>query len=772
MPPRRRVNVVWFKCTDLRTHDHAALKAAHAQNLPVLHLYVFDPFWHANKTRICGYPKTGAVRTRFQLEAIADLASRLDSLGHKLCTRTGISTAKCFEEICDDYIIANVFAFQEICSEELRVERQVRETLRKKGQGTLNLFWGFELHHRDDLTFDPARPRGAFNSYTSFRKRVEESKIRPSSREDPRFLEKDLSICWDRADAALPSVQECMGSTYVAAMDPGEEKDPRAEMRWQGGETAALARIRQYFWEDDCLGNDYVGATMTMDPSKSCMRDKAMSKLSPWLAHGCLSPRFLYDEVKRYERERKKTKSTYWITHELVWRDFVRFGSIHAGTSIFKIGGPQNSHPMGWSWSTDKNWFTAWVDGQTGFPFVDCFMRELKTTGYCNHMGRECAGWFLVGDLGMDWRMGAEWFESVLVDYEPTANWYNWTYRCLPAVKRSERPGERLRGLEILKWGTQHDPDAVYIKRWVQELASLPPTIAREPWRLGLNDNHAPTAPASGEGLRELAPGTKIKVNRQALAMLTSMGFDQGAAAIALYRTWEDPDAAAALLLSEKEAEDADEEDDLARAIRLSLGDAPHEGSSENPICVDDDSKQGQQSPFRYGESYPKPLIQPVSLQNTEEAEEEARREQARRDQQLASAKQRFMQKSSFSKPAWESARQQRDAETPTAARVSGKGQRGDNRRDDRSRSGKGQKGFEGKSTRVEDDDRSTTGGKVGGKGSGSGYNPRSEYSSESQYSREKEDHQKAADGAREKRGRWRAKEKVPDEVPDVVQGA
>ena len=58
-----------------------------------------------------------------------------------------------------------------------------------------------------------------------------------------------------------------------------------------------LLQVQQYLWDEDSLGLDYVGATMTMDPAKSCMRDRAMSKFSPWLAHGCLSPRKLYEET-------------------------------------------------------------------------------------------------------------------------------------------------------------------------------------------------------------------------------------------------------------------------------------------------------------------------------------------------------------------------------------------------------------------------------------------------------------------------------------------
>merc|ERR1712232_718250 len=172
--------------------------------------------------------------------------------------------------------------------------------------------------------------------------------------------------------------------------------------------------------------------------------------------------------------------------------------------------------------------------------------------------GRECAGWFLVGDLGLDWRMGAEWFESVLVDYEPTANWFNWTYRCLPAIARKGIPGEQLQGLEILKWGTQHDPDATYIKRWIPVLTRLPCTVAREPWRLGLRGT-----PSLDEDL----------ICEEALKQVVNMGFDVETARRALSRACGDVEAAVGLLLGGP-ADIEDESEDLARAMALSLQDS------------------------------------------------------------------------------------------------------------------------------------------------------------------------------------------------------
>ena len=91
-------------------------------------------------------------------------------------------------------------------------------------------------------------------------------------------------------------------------------------------------------------------------------------------------------------------------------------------------------------WRRDMKLFKAWREGRTSYPLIDAFMRELMATGrglakwvfasgYVCHMGRETAGWFLARDLGVDWRLGAEWFESQLLDYEPAANWFNWAYR-------------------------------------------------------------------------------------------------------------------------------------------------------------------------------------------------------------------------------------------------------------------------------------------------------------------------------------------------------
>lgn len=70
------------------------------------------------------------------------------------------------------------------------------------------------------------------------------------------------------------------------------------------------------------------------------------------------------------------------------------------------------------------------TEGRTGVPFVDANMRELAMTGFMSNRGRQNVASFLTKDLGLDWRMGAEWFEYLLVgsiDLCLTSAWKSWS---------------------------------------------------------------------------------------------------------------------------------------------------------------------------------------------------------------------------------------------------------------------------------------------------------------------------------------------------------
>eukprot|EP00401_Gymnodinium_catenatum_P036178 CAMPEP_0117505152 /NCGR_PEP_ID=MMETSP0784-20121206/25228_1 /TAXON_ID=39447 /ORGANISM="" /LENGTH=734 /DNA_ID=CAMNT_0005300551 /DNA_START=29 /DNA_END=2234 /DNA_ORIENTATION=+ len=483
MTGRQKVAVVWFKTTDLRTHDHEALNAAHDSGLPVLHLFVLDPRWY-RPTPLGNFRRTGSARALFQLQALQDFQSgSLEATGHSLTVRKG-STATVFKELCQDFDVKAVYASQEVCSEELRVEAGVRSELQKANSGPLKLYWTYELHRFDELPED-VRRKGA-GGFSGYRRTFSERCHVPPPVPEPQFRTSTPASRWARGEA-LPSDVAELG------LEAAPAPDDRAEVTWRGGETAGFARVQAYFFESHAIGLDFAGATNFPHEGHSSTKEGSLSKLSPWLSHGCLSARWLYAELRRYERAHQKTDSTARLVHELYFRDFVRFSSLRNGSKIFKLEGLYNRHPPG-GWLQDtEGLLDAWRKGATGFPFVDAAMRELAATGHCSHAGREVAAWFLVADLGLDWRLGAEWFEARLVDYEPASNWFNWAFTCVPratggnsiqeeAMPRAP-PRTRLQTPEVVYWAAQHDPDAEYIKRWVPELASLSPANAREPWR-------------------------------------------------------------------------------------------------------------------------------------------------------------------------------------------------------------------------------------------------------------------------------------------------
>ena len=238
------------------------------------------------------------------------------------------------------------------------------------------------------------------------------------------------------------------------------EADKRAVLPFKGGETAALERLKYYFWESNKV--------KTYEETRNGMiGGDYSSKFSMYLAQGCLSPKMIYAELKKYEKERGENKSTYWLFFELLWRDYFRLIGKKYGNNIFKIGGLTGKPDK--KWQDDERLFSLWAEGRTGIPFIDANMRELKLTGFMSNRGRQNVASFLVKDLSVNWLMGAEWFESQLVDYDPCSNYANWNY--IAGVGNDPREN---RYFNIMSQATRYDVAGEYVKLWLPELVNLP----------------------------------------------------------------------------------------------------------------------------------------------------------------------------------------------------------------------------------------------------------------------------------------------------------
>ncbi|GMJ05256.1 cryptochrome 3 [Hibiscus trionum] len=449
------VSIVWFR-NDLRVLDNEPLFKAWVSSEAVLPVYCIDPRLFQT-TYHFGFPKTGALRAQFMIECLADLKKNLMKKGLNLLIQHG-KPENIIPLLAKAFAAHTVYAHKETCSEELQVERLVAKSLRQivlspaQGKSSrsssthnpkLELLWGSTLYHLDDLPFSiDSLP----DVYTQFRKSVEAKCAIRGCIRLPKSLGPPPSIDdW----GTIPSIEQ---------LGLHSEKTTKG-MRFLGGEAAALGRVTEYFWKKDLL-------KIYKDTRNGMLGPDYSTKFSPWLASGSLSPRFVYEEVKRYEKERLANDSTYWVLFELIWRDYFRFISIKYGNSLFHLGGPRKVEHR---WRRDEKLFEAWRNGCTGYPLIDANMKELSASGFMSNRGRQIVCSFLVRDMGIDWRMGAEWFETCLLDYDPCSNYGNWTYGA--GVGNDPRED---RYFSIPKQAQTYDPDGEYVAFWLPELLPLP----------------------------------------------------------------------------------------------------------------------------------------------------------------------------------------------------------------------------------------------------------------------------------------------------------
>jgi deoxyribodipyrimidine photo-lyase len=250
--------------------------------------------------------------------------------------------------------------------------------------------------------------------------------------------------------------------------------DPRAVLNFTGGEHAGLKRLQSWIFEGDHLRR-------YKETRNGLIGESYSSKFSPWLALGCLSPRRVAEQTLAYEKTRVSNDSTYWLRFELMWREYFRLYLLKHGGALFRVSGPQQ---VLLDWSQDAGRFNTWREGQTGIDFIDANMYELACTGFMSNRGRQNVASFLTKNLGIDWRWGARWFESCLIDYCPAANWGNWAYSA--GVGADPRG---FRGFDVVSQARRYDPEGRYNALWLSDrLAKVEPMI--EPSR-SLSDAEA-----------------------------------------------------------------------------------------------------------------------------------------------------------------------------------------------------------------------------------------------------------------------------------------
>jgi deoxyribodipyrimidine photo-lyase len=447
----RKRSIVWFR-EDLRLHDNEAVCEATRGIDETVFIYIFDERTFKGKTKQFGFQKTGKFRAKFIIESVENLRQNLKKKGANLLVRIG-KPEEVLADLAKETQSSWVFCNRERTQEEVEIQDQLEKNLWSVGR-EIRYTRGKMLYHTQDLPFPVQHTPDVF---TQFRKEVEKIvKVRAPLGVAEKF--NPLTIAIDFGE--MPTLQDFGHDDF--------EADARAVMPFKGGETEALARLKYYLW-DSHLAKKY------KETRNGLLGGDYSTKFSLWLAHGCISPKKIYEELSRYEAEHGSNESTYWIFFELLWRDFFRLMGKKYGNKIFlkegTLGGDIDP-----KWRNDERLFDIWSKGKTGIPFIDANMRELSTSGFMSNRGRQNVASFLVKDLFVNWQMGAEYFESVLIDYDPCSNWGNWNY--VAGVGSDPREN---RYFNILRQARMYDGKGDYVKHWLPELALLPESKVHQP---------------------------------------------------------------------------------------------------------------------------------------------------------------------------------------------------------------------------------------------------------------------------------------------------
>jgi len=440
-------SIVWFR-NDLRLHDNEALLDALKHNEQIIPVYIFDERTLINKSRF-GHRKTEKFRAQFIVEAVHDLRTSFQNLSSNLFVAIG-KPEDIIPELARKFKTSYVYCNRDRTQEELDVQDALEKNLWMIGQ-EMRYYRGKMLYYTADLPFPVSH---CPDTFSNFRKEVE--KYVPIRKPFDPPTKKISSPIADIDYGKIPTLKD-FGF-----------KEASVSLLYKGGESEALRSLHYYLWESDSIAN-------YKETRNGLLGRDYSSKFSAYLSLGCLSPKQIFSEVKKYESERTKNKSTYWLIFELLWRDFFRFMAKKYGNAIFQKAGLKSAEVP--TYFDKKELFQKWKDGETGIPFIDANMKELNATGFMSNRGRQNVASFLVKDLKINWQLGADYFESMLIDYDPCSNYGNWNY--IAGVGNDPRED---RYFNIPLQAKKYDADAKYIRHWLPELKDAPIELIFNPF--------------------------------------------------------------------------------------------------------------------------------------------------------------------------------------------------------------------------------------------------------------------------------------------------
>jgi len=424
----KSINIVWIK-RDIRSQDHVALAAAEEHALPYLICYFYEP-------SLLAYPDTSKRHLRFIYQSILDLNDKLKQYNQSVHIFHGDAIA-IFENLSQQFKIENIYSYQE-SGTAITWRRDIAV---QKFCNQRNITWT-EFQKDGVQRGITNRKKWDKHWYATMNKPILHNEY--AKQEDLHFQHN------------FPLATTLL--TDITAV----------HSRFQpGGETFAWRYLNSFTEER--------GKSYHFQISKPTESRKSCSRISPYLAWGNLSIKQALHHVNGSPNYETNKRAFSGMMTRLKWHDhFIQKFEVECRYENYCVnqGYETLEHPI------NEDFIEAWKTGSTGYPLVDACMRCLHATGWINFRMRAMVLSFLCHHLDQDWRHGTYHLARLFLDYVPGIHYPQFQ------MQAGTTGTNIVRIYNPIKQSQEHDPQGVYIRKWIPELTSVPSALIHEPWKM------------------------------------------------------------------------------------------------------------------------------------------------------------------------------------------------------------------------------------------------------------------------------------------------